>query len=123
MVVQPCAGRHDSGGSKSRSEIERQRGLRRAVGSPVPRSIFAHIRFGSKADILHRNRYVRSEVGFVDVRVHSFEQSWRVANADRYIDVILAGTISTVQRVAVVAKSPPRRYGANRYSDAILSAS
>jgi SAM-dependent methyltransferase len=54
-----------------------------------------------------------SEIGFLDVRVHSFEQNWRVANADRYIDAILAGTIRA--RAVLAAQSGTAAIGVRSY--------
>ena len=34
-----------------------------------------------------------TEVGFIDPAAYSFSQDWRVANADRYIDSLLSGTV------------------------------
>jgi len=34
-----------------------------------------------------------TEVGFIDPAAYSFSQDWRVANADRYIESILSGTV------------------------------
>jgi hypothetical protein len=44
-----------------------------------------------------------TEVGFTDSAAYSFSQDWRIANADRYIESILSGTVRA--RAALVSQS------------------
>ena len=44
-----------------------------------------------------------AEAGFAGVAAHSFEQSWHVADADRYVEAILAGTVRA--RAVLAAQS------------------
>jgi len=44
-----------------------------------------------------------TEVGFTDAAAYSFSQDWHVANADRYIDSILSGTVRA--RAALTSQS------------------
>lgn len=44
-----------------------------------------------------------TEVGFTDAAAYSFSQDWHVANADRYIDSILSGTVRA--RAALASQS------------------
>jgi hypothetical protein len=48
-------------------------------------------------------RAALEEAGFVDPAAYSFRQDWHVANADRYIESILTGT---VRASAVLAAQP-----------------
>lgn len=50
-----------------------------------------------------RMRAALEEAGFVDAAAYSFRQDWHVANADRYIESILTGT---VRASAVLAAQP-----------------
>ena len=43
------------------------------------------------------------EIGFTDAKAHSFHQDWHVANADRYIESILTGTVRA--RAVLAAQS------------------
>jgi hypothetical protein len=43
------------------------------------------------------------EIGFTDVKAHSFHQDWHVANTDRYIESILTGTVRA--RAVLAAQS------------------
>lgn len=44
-----------------------------------------------------------AEARFVDAEAYSFRQDWRVANADRYIESILTGTVRA--RAVLAAQS------------------
>jgi ubiquinone/menaquinone biosynthesis C-methylase UbiE len=53
------------------------------------------------------------EAGFADVAAHSFQQDWRVANADRYIESILTGTVRA--RAVLAAQSDAAANGVRAY--------
>ena len=54
-----------------------------------------------------------SEVGFTDSAAYSFSQDWRVANADRYIESILSGTVRA--RAALASQSDAAATGVRSY--------
>ena len=53
------------------------------------------------------------EIGFTDARAHSFHQDWHVANADRYIESILTGTVRA--RAVLAAQSGAASDGVRSY--------
>jgi SAM-dependent methyltransferase len=53
------------------------------------------------------------EIGFADVEAYSFDQSWHVANADRYIQSILTGTVRA--RAVLDAQSGAAADGVRSY--------
>jgi SAM-dependent methyltransferase len=53
------------------------------------------------------------EIGFTDVKAHSFHQDWHVANADRYIESILTGTVRA--RAVLAAQSGAASDGVRSY--------
>jgi SAM-dependent methyltransferase len=54
-----------------------------------------------------------AEAGFADAAAHSFHQDWRVANADRYIESILTGTVRA--RAVLAAQSGAAAAGVRSY--------
>ncbi|MBM3346303.1 MAG: methyltransferase domain-containing protein [Betaproteobacteria bacterium] len=50
-----------------------------------------------------RMRAALAEAGFADVEAHSFLQTWHVADADRYVEAILTGTVRA--RAVLAAQS------------------
>jgi SAM-dependent methyltransferase len=54
-----------------------------------------------------------SEVGFTDSAAYSFSQDWRVADADRYIESILSGTVRA--RAALASQSGAAATGVRSY--------
>ena len=54
-----------------------------------------------------------TEMGFADVAAHSFPQDWHVANADRYIESILTGTVRA--RAMLAAQSGAAAEGVRTY--------
>ena len=53
------------------------------------------------------------ETGFTDAKAHSFHQDWHVANADRYIESILTGTVRA--RAVLAAQSGAASDGVRSY--------
>ena len=53
------------------------------------------------------------EAGFADVEAYSFKQDWHVANADRYIESILTGTVRA--RAVLAAQSDAAADGVRSY--------
>ena len=53
------------------------------------------------------------EIGFTDAKAHSFHQDWHVANADRYIEFILTGTVRA--RAVLAAQSGAASDGVRSY--------
>ncbi|HYC16916.1 MAG TPA: methyltransferase domain-containing protein [Pseudolabrys sp.] len=60
-----------------------------------------------------RMRAALAEAGFADATAHSFQQHWHVANADRYIESILAGTVRA--RAVLAAQSGAAATGVRAY--------
>jgi len=54
-----------------------------------------------------------AEAGFADTAAYSFRQDWRVANADRYIESILTGTVRA--RAVLAAQSGAEAAGVRSY--------
>jgi hypothetical protein len=54
-----------------------------------------------------------AEVGFADAEAYSFHQDWHVANADRYIESILTGTVRA--RAVLAAQSGAAADGVRSY--------
>jgi len=54
-----------------------------------------------------------AEAGFGETEAHSFHQDWRVANADRYIESILTGTVRA--RAVLAAQSGAAMEGVRSY--------
>jgi SAM-dependent methyltransferase len=54
-----------------------------------------------------------AEVGFTDAAAYSFDQDWHVANADRYIESILTGTVRA--RAVLAAQSGDAAVGVRSY--------
>ena len=54
-----------------------------------------------------------AEAGFADAAAYSFHQEWRVANADRYIESILTGTVRA--RAVLAAQSGAAAAGVRSY--------
>jgi len=54
-----------------------------------------------------------AEAGFADTEAYSFHQGWRVANADRYIESILTGTVRA--RAVLAAQSGAAMAGVRSY--------
>jgi len=54
-----------------------------------------------------------AEAGFADTEAYSFHQDWRVANADRYIESILTGTVRA--RAVLAAQSSAAMAGVRSY--------
>jgi SAM-dependent methyltransferase len=65
--------------------------------------------FGS----LERMRAALAEAGFTDTAAHSLHQDWHVANADRYIESILSGTVRA--RAVLAAQSGAAADGVRSY--------
>ena len=53
------------------------------------------------------------ETGFTDVEACSFDQNWHVANADRYIESILTGTVRA--RAVLAAQTGAAADGVRSY--------
>ena len=53
------------------------------------------------------------EAGFAEAAAYSFHQDWRVANADRYIESILTGTVRA--RAILAAQSGAAAAGVHAY--------
>ena len=53
------------------------------------------------------------EAGFADAAAYSFGQDWHVANADRYIESILSGTVRA--SAVLAAQSGPAATGVRSY--------
>jgi SAM-dependent methyltransferase len=60
-----------------------------------------------------RMRAALSEAGFADAAAYSFRQDWHVANADRYIESILTGTVRA--RAVLAAQSGDAAVGVRAY--------
>jgi SAM-dependent methyltransferase len=60
-----------------------------------------------------RMRAALTEAGFADAAAHSFRQDWHVANADRYIESILTGTVRA--RAVLAAQSGDAAAGVRSY--------
>lgn len=60
-----------------------------------------------------RMRGALTEAGFADVAARSFDQNWHVANADRYIESILTGTVRA--RAVLAAQSGAAAAGVRSY--------
>ena len=60
-----------------------------------------------------RMRAALSEAGFDDAAAYSFRQDWHVANADRYIESILTGTVRA--RAVLAAQSGDAAGGVRAY--------
>ena len=54
-----------------------------------------------------------TEAGFADAAAYSFHQDWRVANADRYIEAILTGTVRA--RAVLAAQAGAAAAGVRSY--------
>ena len=65
--------------------------------------------FGS----LERMRAMLAEAGFADTVANSFQQDWHVADADRYIESILTGTVRA--RAILAAQSGAAAAGVRSY--------
>jgi hypothetical protein len=59
------------------------------------------------------------EAGFAEAAAHSFQQDWRVADTDRYIDAILTGTVRA--RAVLAAQSGAAAVGVRSYIDDYLT--
>lgn len=66
-----------------------------------------------------RMRTALAEAGFTDVGARSVAQAWRVADADRYIDAILTGTVRA--RAVLAAQSAVAAIGVRAYIADYLS--
>jgi ubiquinone/menaquinone biosynthesis C-methylase UbiE len=71
--------------------------------------------FGSS----ERMRAALIEAGFADAAAHSFQQDWRVANTDRYIESILTGTVRA--GAVLAAQSGAAADGVRSYIDDYLT--
>jgi SAM-dependent methyltransferase len=60
-----------------------------------------------------RIRAALAEAGFADAAAHSFQQEWHVADADRYIESILTGTVRA--RAVLAAQSGAAADGVRSY--------
>jgi hypothetical protein len=60
-----------------------------------------------------RMRAALAEAGFADAAAHSFQQEWHVADADRYIESILTGTVRA--RAVLAAQSGAAADGVRSY--------
>ena len=60
-----------------------------------------------------RMRAALEEAGFADAAAYSFRQDWHVANADRYIESILTGTVRA--RAVLAAQSGAAAAGVRSY--------
>src|SRR5262245_42492694 len=60
-----------------------------------------------------RMRAALAEAGFADAAAYSFQQQWHVANADRYIESILTGTVRA--RAILAAQSGAAADGVRSY--------
>jgi SAM-dependent methyltransferase len=60
-----------------------------------------------------RMRAALTEAGFADAAAHSFHQDWHVADADRYIESILTGTVRA--RAVLAAQSGDAAAGVRSY--------
>lgn len=60
-----------------------------------------------------------TEVGFTDAAAYSFSQDWHVADADRYIDSILSGTVRA--RAALASQSGAAATGVRSYIASYLA--
>jgi SAM-dependent methyltransferase len=60
-----------------------------------------------------RMRAALTEAGFADAAAYSFHQNWHVANADRYIESILTGTVRA--RAVLAAQSGDAAAGVRSY--------
>jgi len=66
-----------------------------------------------------RMRAALIEAGFAEAAAHSFQQDWRVADTDRYIDAILTGTVRA--RAVLAAQSDAAAVGVRSYIDDYLT--